>query len=185
MSEAQPENIYEQRRDELYSAILAAVGDCRDILDFGCGDCELTVFLARRLKVPVRGIDIARQDFSDAIDRARKARVRRLVDCRQGDAEHLIDFPDGSVSCAVSKWVLHELAHPIRALREIRRVLVPGGRIVCCDFTKGSRASELWGERYYTPAQAQALLRRAGFVRVRAQPILDGHAMLVIGHRRR
>ena len=185
MAETQPTNIYEQRRDELYAAIADAVSDCRNLLDFGCGDCELSVYLAKRLKVPVQGIDIARQDFSDAFERVRKARVKRLVDCRQGDAERLADVPDKSFSCAVSKWVLHELAHPVRALREIRRVLLPGGKIVCCDFTKNSLATQLWGERYFTPGQAAALLKRAGFVRVSVLPVLDGHAMLAIGHRRR
>lgn len=185
MPGAESENIYEKHHEELLSLIVDELAECERVLEFGCGDCELSVTLARKLHVPVLGIDLDAGRFSQALHLARRRRVKSLVDCRQADAEHLDSLADGSFSCAVSKWVLHELDHPVRALQEIWRVLRPGGLLLCCDFTKGSQAAALWGERYYTPRQAAALVRRAGFVQVSAWTILDHHAMLVRGRRPR
>ncbi|MCD6351517.1 MAG: class I SAM-dependent methyltransferase [Armatimonadetes bacterium] len=185
MPGAEDYNIYDEHHEELLGFLADELAGCERVLEFGCGDCELSVTLARKLRVPVLGIDLGDGGFTEAFHLARRRRVKRLVDCRKADAERLDSLPDGSFSCAVSKWVLHELDHPVRALREIRRVLAPGGLLLCCDFTRDSQAAGLWGERYYTPRQAAALFRRAGFAHVSVRTILEGHAMLVQGRRPR
>jgi SAM-dependent methyltransferase len=46
---------------------------------------------------------------------------------RQADR---VPLPDGSVDTAVSTWTLCSIADPLSALREVRRVLTPGGVLV-------------------------------------------------------
>ncbi len=176
-------NIYGQRAEELLSEIAASLNGCHKIIEFGCGDCHLALYLAKHLGAHVTGIDIADGQFAAAIEQARREGINGLVECMRADAEDLSHMHPDEYDCAVSKWVLHELAHPVRVLRQILRLLRPHGRIVCCDFTPGSQASDLWGEHYYGPWQAKGLLRRAGFENVDARLVLDGNAMLVFGRK--
>lgn len=65
-------------------------------------------------------------DLSPAmLDRARA----RLDECRQGSAESL-PFNDGSFDVVTIRQALHFVPDPARALREMRRVLRPGGQII-------------------------------------------------------
>jgi len=73
-----------------------------------------------------RGARVIGIDFSPAM--IAEARVRHPdIDFREGDAEHL-DLPDTSVDAAVMAFGLLHLARPEAALRELHRVLAPGGR---------------------------------------------------------
>jgi ubiquinone/menaquinone biosynthesis C-methylase UbiE len=44
-----------------------------------------------------------------------------------------LPFADGSFDVAVSRYAAHHFADPLQALREIQRVLVPGGRWLLVD----------------------------------------------------
>jgi SAM-dependent methyltransferase len=44
-----------------------------------------------------------------------------------------LPFGDGSFSIAVTRYSLHHLLDPLSALKEMRRVTRPGGRVVVCD----------------------------------------------------
>ena len=67
----------------------------------------------------------------------------------QGDATAL-PYEDDSMDAVVLNAVLGEIPDPAAALREIRRVLKPGGRLV---------VGELFGDPHFT---TQAALRRQG-----------------------
>ena len=109
----------QQRRLEL---ILQAAGDRARgrILDDGCG---VGLYL-QRLAVSARlaiGVEY------DA-DRARQAgRLRLPVACAAGEQ---LPFPSDCFDLVLSHEVLEHVADDRRALEEIARVLVPGGRLV-------------------------------------------------------
>lgn len=95
------------------------------LLDCGCGPGTITVGLAERV-APGRvvGIDLntAQSDEGRAL-----ARERGLdIEFRSGDVYNL-DFPDGSFDAVFAHTILQHLRDPVKALREIRRVLKPGG----------------------------------------------------------
>ena len=79
----------------------------------------------------VLGIDLSEQMLERARARIADQRLDR-VEVRQGDVEHL-DLPDASVDTVVSTYSLCTLADPAAVLREARRVLVPGGRLVLVE----------------------------------------------------
>jgi ubiquinone/menaquinone biosynthesis C-methylase UbiE len=54
------------------------------------------------------------------------------ADLREGDAEHL-PFGDASFDTAVCALSLCAIPRPAAAIAEIRRVLVPGGRLLLLD----------------------------------------------------
>jgi ubiquinone/menaquinone biosynthesis C-methylase UbiE len=74
-------------------------------------------------------------DLSDRmVDRARhKAQQLGLeVDVRELDAQHL-DFPDDSFDAAVATFVFCSVPDPVLGLRELARVVRPGGQIILLE----------------------------------------------------
>ncbi len=127
-------------RDALISRI-AWRGDER-VLDIGCGHGLLLVAAAKRLTTGrAIGIDIWSQvDQGDnrPENTARNARIEGVadrVDIRDGDARKL-DFPDESFDVVVSSLALHNIrdkGEREQAIREIIRVLKPGGQVAIYD----------------------------------------------------
>ena len=113
------------------------------VLDVGCGRGLLLVGAARRLAKGGKafGIDIWQaQDLSGnrpeaTLENARLEGVAERVEVKTADMRS-IPFPDGMFDQIVSKEAIHNLyAAPDRAtaLREIARVLKPGGAVVISD----------------------------------------------------
>jgi ubiquinone/menaquinone biosynthesis C-methylase UbiE len=69
-------------------------------------------------------------------------RLGLTIDLRQGTAEHL-DTPDGSMDAVVSTLVLCSVPDPQQTLREILRVLKPGGRFVFMEHVAAPKGTFL------------------------------------------
>jgi ubiquinone/menaquinone biosynthesis C-methylase UbiE len=67
-----------------------------------------------------------------AIARERAAGLDRDVDFREGDAEHL-PFADASFDTVVCALSLCTIPSPAAAIGEMKRVLIPGGRLLLLD----------------------------------------------------
>ena len=67
-----------------------------------------------------------------AIARQRAADLGRRVDLHEGDAEHL-PFDDASFDTAVCTLSLCSIPDPAATIGEMKRVLVPGGRLLLLD----------------------------------------------------
>ena len=80
--------------------------------------------------VTVTGIDLSPAML--AIARRRAAGLGRDVDLREGDAEHL-PFDDASFDTVTCALALCTIPSPAAAVGEMRRVLVPGGRLLLLD----------------------------------------------------
>jgi ubiquinone/menaquinone biosynthesis C-methylase UbiE len=78
----------------------------------------------------ITGVDLSPAML--AIARQRADRLGRTVDLRDGDAERL-PFPDSSFDTAVCALSLCTIPDPTTAIDEMRRVLVPGGRLLLLD----------------------------------------------------
>jgi ubiquinone/menaquinone biosynthesis C-methylase UbiE len=79
----------------------------------------------------VLGVDLSEPMLDRARARIAAHRLERVA-VRQGDVAHL-DLPDASVDCVVATYALCTVADPVAVLREARRVLVPGGRLVLVE----------------------------------------------------
>lgn len=109
------------------------------ILDAGCGDGVYSVAAAAR-GARVTGVDLAEDML--ALARERSAAQGVKVDWRRGDVLSL-PFPDASFDLAIAVTLLCLVADPRRAVRELARVLVPGGRLVIGDLHRRS----LWAAK--------------------------------------
>jgi ubiquinone/menaquinone biosynthesis C-methylase UbiE len=123
------------RRRAAYQTLVAAAGvqPGQRVLDVGCGTGYFARLLARAVGPTglVVGIDPAPEMIAYA---SRKA--GRFDNCqfRVGTAEAL-DFPADHFDVVVSSLVMHHLPEDLRvpALREMRRVLRPGGTLLVAE----------------------------------------------------
>jgi arsenite methyltransferase len=112
------------------------------VLDVGCGHGLLLIAAAKRLKTgKAIGVDIWSQVDQGSnrpeatIENAEFEGVADRIEVKDGDARHL-PFEDNSFDVVVSSLVIHNIrdrAGRDEAVREIARVLRPGGRIAIHD----------------------------------------------------
>jgi SAM-dependent methyltransferase len=127
-------------------------------LDLGCGTGNLLAAADAR-GIEAVGVDIALRWLVVARRRPSLATGSRLV-C--GDAGHL-PFEDGAFAAVTALGVLEHCADLPAALREVRRVLRPGGRFLVRTVNRFSLLPEphvgLWGAGYLPRAWADRYVR--------------------------
>lgn len=117
--------------------LLGSLTAGQDLLDVGCGPGTITVDLAARV-APGRvvGIDAAEEVVARA-DTLRRERGVTNVEFSTGDVYRL-EFGDESFDVVHAHQVLQHLTEPVAALRELRRVLRPGGVLAVRDSDYGA-----------------------------------------------
>ncbi|WP_228255224.1 methyltransferase domain-containing protein [Ornithinimicrobium avium] len=108
------------------------------LLDLGCGPGTITLDLAGTVGTDGRvvGVDSAEA----ALDAARRAAAERgdtTTVFQVGDA-YALPFEDDSFDVAHAHQVMQHLANPVAALRELVRVVRPGGLVAFRDADYGS-----------------------------------------------
>jgi ubiquinone/menaquinone biosynthesis C-methylase UbiE len=119
---------------------LAGTLQDRSILDVGCGDGTLAVVSAHNGAARVAGCDPDWRMVAQA--RARAMRGNTRIDLTVARAQAL-PFPDNSFDVLFCITVLTFVPDANNAIREMARVLRPGGRLVIGDLGKWS----LWAAR--------------------------------------
>lgn len=133
------------------------VRGCRRILDAGCGNGRYTRFLLREADPDalVMAFDYSQQ----MLHRARRRLAGDRVTFVAADLTRL-PYADAVFDAAVCGWVLEHLPDPQPGLRELARVLRPGGKLLLLateDTLTGALCSRLWHCRMYNRTE----LRRA------------------------
>jgi demethylmenaquinone methyltransferase/2-methoxy-6-polyprenyl-1,4-benzoquinol methylase len=103
-------------------------GNRKQILDLCCGTGDIALAFARA------GADVTGADFTDEMLRVAEARTPAVRWVRADALE--LPFPDDSFDVVSVGYGLRNLADIERGLREILRVLKPGGRFLSLDFGK-------------------------------------------------
>jgi SAM-dependent methyltransferase len=129
----QTHDAYRRRADTLVSFLRTNLGHAGDsserpILDIGSGDGLFSGLLARHA-LRVAAIEPEREAIAIADARIAAEGLADLVTSMQGSAESL-PFPDSSARGALVLDVIEHLRNPVRALAELRRAVIPGGRVL-------------------------------------------------------
>lgn len=133
--------------DAVDAALLAAVTAPAPnrVLEVGCGMGQFAERMLAELEVDLVAVDRSPR----MVELARE----RGVDARVGDAQKL-DFDDGRFDCVVANWMLYHVDDLDLTLSELRRVLVPEGRLVAA--TIGERHMyDVWSLTSFLPPLRQ------------------------------
>jgi SAM-dependent methyltransferase len=125
------------------------LGETDSILEVGSGLGLLAREIARlRPRANVLGIEYSPNQLERA-DTSGRPNLRFA----QGDGHHL-ELKAGQFDVVYCRWLLEHVADPVRVLREMRRVLKPGGRIFVQENDvslqrydpRAPRAESFWGK---------------------------------------
>jgi demethylmenaquinone methyltransferase / 2-methoxy-6-polyprenyl-1,4-benzoquinol methylase len=174
-------------------------------LDVCCGTGDLAIALLDAVSPGGRVVGL---DFSQAmLDAA--VRKRPQIEWVRGDALSL-PFADGEFAAATIGFGMRNLADHLRGFRELRRVVAPGGRVVCLELTDppawAAPFARIWTDRAvpllgrfvareadayrYLPASVHrfppadelaAIMGRAGLRRVRYRRLSGGAVAVHVG----
>jgi SAM-dependent methyltransferase len=136
----------------------------RSILDIGSGAGQIARHLLRYADVGAR---IVCCDLSpEMLGRARQRLKPYAPQFAAADLAQL-PFAAGSFDCVTCGYVLEHLPDPRLGLREIARVLVPGGRVFLLtteDSFSGAWTSRLWCCRTYNRDELRGICESIGLV---------------------
>ena len=190
---------------------LAALGENGRALDVGTGTGDFALALLKRSprSAAVTGVDISTGMLEVADRRAARAGVGARYERVVASVESL-PFADGTFDVATAGFVIRNVGDIPRGLREMRRVLRPGGRAVILDLhtPRNPIVRRIYGgfsylsprlaaalgsdaeayrylprsiEAFHDPEALAALLRGAGFSHVRFERLTFGIAAIHLG----
>lgn len=172
-----------RRVSHSFSQAMSAVLELQptdDLLDVGCGSAGLLVDHAAHVRY-VAGLDASELQVSMARQRLAERIGSGTAEIVRADAAAL-PWDDGRFSVVTSVNVLKFVPDPGQALREMYRVLRPGGRIAVTlgeaeQVPAGSTAAAInaWGEWQWSDAAARLAMEDAGFddVTVSVMPVFS------------
>ena len=124
-------------RSFLVSRIEAGPGDT--VLDVASGTAAVAIELARRHGCKIVGVDQSPEMLDAGRARVAAAGLAERIELREGRAEDL-PFDDAAFAGLTFTYLLRYVDDPAATMRELARVVKPGGRIAMLEFSVPSRA---------------------------------------------
>jgi len=126
---------------------LANVHEGQRVLDVAGGSADLSRLFLKKVG---RSGQVVLTDINNAMLRVGRDRLLDegiATPTTQCDAEHL-PFPDNYFDCVSIAFGLRNVTHKDAALREMYRVIKPGGRVIVLEFSKVAKPLEKMYDLY-------------------------------------
>jgi SAM-dependent methyltransferase len=152
------------------------------VLEIGCGHGKTLARLGESRCAHLAGIDP-----SEVMVRLARGRLRRWIEAGRAEvalaSSSKIPHPDGRFDAALAVHVVYFWSEPLADLREIRRVLRPGGRLLLGyrprdEATLAALPASVYALR--SADEIEALLAEAGFVAIRSSQRAVGRIRLTL-----
>jgi ubiquinone/menaquinone biosynthesis C-methylase UbiE len=157
------------------------VRGCKRILDAACGNGRYSRFLLRHADADavLTSFDLSPRMLARARNRLHSERVSHAV----ADLTRL-PYADAAFDAIVCGWVLEHLPDPRLGLRELARVLQPGGKLLLLsteDTPTGAMCSRLWHCRTYNRVELRRVCAECGLRWEREMWFSGMHRLLKLG----
>jgi ubiquinone/menaquinone biosynthesis methyltransferase len=194
-------------RKKAIARLLEGLGEAPRLLDLGAGTLDGALEIARRAP----GARVAAADFALEMLLAGRKKVPTggRIETHAADGHHL-PYRDGAFDGAFSAFCVRNLRDLPAGLRELRRVVRPGGRVVILEFLRPEHTrfffDRIWnahvlpllgwavtGDRaayrylpesiahFRSSAEFEALMHEVGFAEVECRPLFpSGVATMVV-----
>jgi demethylmenaquinone methyltransferase/2-methoxy-6-polyprenyl-1,4-benzoquinol methylase len=129
------------------------------VLDVATGTAGVALSIAGSTSADVIGIDLTPAMLRRGIDRIDTGTARGRIRLVVGRGEQL-PFPDATFDALTFTYLLRYVADPAATLRELTRVVKPGGRIASLEFAVPGNS--FW--RFWWWLYTRLVLPAAGFV---------------------
>jgi demethylmenaquinone methyltransferase/2-methoxy-6-polyprenyl-1,4-benzoquinol methylase len=127
-----------------------ALGAGPRVLDLATGTGDLAVDIARmHPDATVIGLDPSRQMLAIAKQKLASRRLADRVTLVRGDAQHL-PYRDGELDAATIAFGIRNVPDRVAALREMARVVRPGGRVAVLELGEPRRGVLARAARFHT-----------------------------------
>jgi len=107
------------------------------ILDVASGTGDLAIELAKMPVEKIIGIDIAADMLEIGREKIKKRGLDNIIQLQVGDSE-AIDFDDEYFDAVTVAFGVRNYENLAKGLKEMQRVLKPGGKVVVLEFSKPS-----------------------------------------------
>lgn len=179
-------------------------------IDLCCGTCDWTISMAEASGGQITGLDFSENMLEFGRRKVSEHGLDERISLVQGNAMEL-PFEDNSFDYATIGFGLRNVPDPHQVLREMRRVVKPGGMVVCLELSKptwqpfkgiyyfyfqkimpllGKMIAKSYEQYKWLPDSLTMFLgreelkeafRKAGLGQVEAYPLTGGIAALHIG----
>jgi ubiquinone/menaquinone biosynthesis C-methylase UbiE len=167
--------------DRVHQAVLSLIaseGMPESILDVGCGTGRL--LREARLRWPNAqfiGVDAA----EGMVETAQQLTPDATFHVGRAEA---LPLPDASIDVVLSTMSFHHWHDQAAGLREVARVLRPGGRFFLADISVPALfAKFIRSPQVHTPASLHSLFTQAGLEGVKQQAIFSRFVLVTVGMR--
>lgn len=128
----------------------AAQAAAQEILDIACGTGDFSIAIAKAMAPGSRVTGLDLSEGMLAVMRAKLAAegLDDRVACMQGDSESM-PYTDASFDCVTIAFGIRNFEHSEVALREILRVLKPGGKLVILELSVPANPVIRWFYKLY------------------------------------
>ncbi len=119
------------------AASLVPIVENGTALDVGAGTADLALLVQPRMGLRGRVVasDLNHAMLSAGLQKVARNGLTENVTCLQANAEHL-GFADEAFDAVTTGFCMRNVGNLAQALCEIRRVMKPGGRFVCLEFSR-------------------------------------------------
>ncbi len=134
--------------------VIIAPADIRSdslVLDAGCGTGGTSRYLARKIGCTVTGVNIVPLHIDIAKEITNDEGLSDLLSYKFGDCSHHLPVEDSSVDVVINIESACYYMDRQQFLREVSRVLKPGGKIVASDWLYRDGASDEEYDKYIRP----------------------------------
>jgi demethylmenaquinone methyltransferase/2-methoxy-6-polyprenyl-1,4-benzoquinol methylase len=108
----------------------------KTVLDVATGTGDMAIIMTKYLPVEqVIGIDISEGMLDLGRKKVAKLKLKEKIALQAGDSE-AINFPDASFDGVTVAFGVRNFEHLELGIKEMRRVLKPGGKLVVLEFSK-------------------------------------------------